>query len=45
MISNTSTVIEDWEINRTEFVSSFGNNSSSSLNMLVNDYVYYYEKV
>ena len=44
MISNTSTVIEDWEINRTEFVSSFGNNSSSSLNMLVNDYVYYYEK-
>ena len=44
MISNTSTVIEDWKIKRTEFVNSFGNNSSSSLNMLVNDYVYYYEK-
>ena len=44
MISNTSIVIEDWKINRTEFVNSFGNNSSSSLNMLVNDYVYYYEK-
>ena len=41
---NTSTVIKDWKIKRTEFVNSFGNNSSSSLNMLVNDYVYYYEK-
>lgn len=44
MISNTSLVLDDWNTNKNEFISSFGNNASSSLNMLVNDYVYYYEK-
>ena len=44
MISNTTLVLNDWMDNKTEFVNSFDNNAASSLNMLVNDYVYYYEK-
>ena len=44
MIENTDAVIDYWETNRQDFINSTGNTSSSSLNMLVNDFVYYYEK-
>jgi hypothetical protein len=44
MIENTDAVIDYWETNRQEFINSTGNTSSSSLNMLANDFVYYYEK-
>ena len=44
MIENTDAVIDYWETNREDFINSTGNTSSSSLNMLANDFVYYYEK-
>jgi hypothetical protein len=44
MIENTDAVIDYWETNRQDFTNSTGNTSSSSLNMLANDFVYYYEK-
>jgi hypothetical protein len=44
MIENTDAVIDYWETNRQDFINSTGNTSSSSLNMLANDFVYYYEK-
>ena len=44
MIENTDAVIDYWENNRQDFINSTGNTSSSSLNMLANDFVYYYEK-
>ncbi|MEC7064162.1 MAG: imelysin family protein [Bacteroidota bacterium] len=44
IISNTSLIINDWLDTKESFISSFQNNSSSSLNMLANDFVYYYEK-
>ena len=44
MVSNSDTVLEYWEDNKEDFINSTGNTSSSSLNMLTNDFVYYYEK-
>ena len=44
MVENTDLVINYWETNRKNFINSTGNTSSSSLNMLANDFVYYYEK-
>ena len=44
MIQNTDSVINYWQTNRQDFINSTGNTSSSSLNMLANDFVYYYEK-
>lgn len=44
MVQNTNSVIDYWETNRQDFINSTGNTSSSSLNMLANDFVYYYEK-
>ncbi len=44
MIQNTDSVINYWQNNRQDFINSTGNTSSSSLNMLANDFVYYYEK-
>ena len=44
MIENTDAVIDYWETNSQDFINSTGNTSSSSLNMLANDFVYYYEK-
>jgi hypothetical protein len=44
MIENTDAVIDYWDTNRQDFINSTGNTSSSSLNMLANDFVYYYEK-
>ncbi|MEQ8524896.1 imelysin family protein [Gracilimonas sp.] len=43
--SLTSEVLADWTSGyRDEFVSNSGNGSNSSLDMMVNDYIYYYEK-
>ena len=44
MVSNSDTVLEYWEDNKEDFINSTGNTSSSSLNMLTNDFVYYNEK-
>ena len=44
MIDNTNDVNLFWNNNRSDFISSSGNTASSSLNMLANDFIYYYEK-
>ena len=44
MVSSSESVVEYWAANGSDFTSSSGNTASSSLNMLVNDFVYYYEK-
>lgn len=45
MKSVTDLVLTDWNNGyRDQFVSSTGNTSTSALNKLINDYVYYYEK-
>ncbi|MBD3616615.1 MAG: imelysin family protein [Gracilimonas sp.] len=41
----SSEVLTDWTSGyRDEFVSNSGNGANSSLDMMVNDYIYYYEK-
>lgn len=41
----TDQVLNDWTSGyRNEFVSNSGNGANSSLDMMVNDYIYYYEK-
>ncbi|WP_421773775.1 imelysin family protein [Gracilimonas sp.] len=43
--SLTNLVLNDWTSDyRDEFVSNSGNGANSSLDMMVNDYIYYYEK-
>ena len=44
MIINTNSVVQYWETNKTSFISSDGNTATSSLNLLTNDFIYYYEK-
>ena len=44
MESNTDIVITYWNNNRNDFVNSTENTATSSLNMLTNDFIYYYEK-
>ena len=44
MVSGTDTVINDWTAYRTTFINSFENTASSSVNLLTNDFIYYYEK-
>ena len=44
MISLTKTVVDDWKANKGSFVSSTENTATSSINMLTNDFIYYYEK-
>ena len=44
MLSNTDLVIEDWQTNKESFIASDGNTAVSSLNVLTNDFIYYYEK-
>lgn len=45
MDSLTSIVLNDWTSSyRDTFINSTGNTASSSLNMMVNDFVFYYEK-
>ena len=42
--ANVKTVNEDWNQAKSEFVNSVDNTASSNLNMMVNDFIYYYEK-
>ena len=44
MVSNTETVVNDWNNYRTTFIGSTKNTASSSVNKLINDFIYYYEK-
>ena len=45
MTNLTALVLSDWKgAYRNKFVASTGNTATSSLNMLVNDFIYYYEK-
>ena len=44
MVSSTNTVISDWTNYRATFVGSTENTASSSVNKLINDFIYYYEK-
>ena len=44
MVENTDSVIDYWQSNKESFINSSGNSSTSSLNMLSNDFVYYFEK-
>ena len=44
MKQNTNLVIEYWNDNRSTFINSYGNTATSSVNMLTNDFIYYYEK-
>ena len=44
MENNTNLVINDWQANKESFISSNGNTATSSLNLLTNDFIYYYEK-
>ena len=44
MSSNTSKVVTDWETYKAEFLSSTDNTATSAVNMMVNDFIFYYEK-
>jgi predicted lipoprotein len=44
IINNTDQVVNHWSENKNSFVNSSGNSNTSSLNMLTNDFVYYFEK-
>lgn len=44
IINNTDQVVNYWSENKNSFVNSSGNSNTSSLNMLTNDFVYYFEK-
>ena len=44
MSANTDIVVEDWETYKNSFNSSYENNATSAFNMMVNDFVYYFEK-
>jgi predicted lipoprotein len=44
IISTTASVNSDWKSSKEEFIKSIENSASSNLNMLINDFIYYYEK-
>ncbi len=45
MTNMISEIIQDWQGSfRNEFISSTSNTATSSLNKLINDYIFYYEK-
>jgi len=44
MTYSTDLIINDWTENRNDFVNSSGNTSTSSLNLIINDFLYYFEK-
>ena len=44
MVSITEIVAQDWNLTRDTFVNSTANSATSSLNMLTNDFIYYFEK-
>ncbi len=44
LVSNTSIVVEAWNSYRSSFVENDGSSATGSINKLVNDYLFYYEK-
>ena len=44
MSTNTNIVIDDWETYKASFITSIDNTATSSFNMLINDFVFYFEK-
>lgn len=44
LVNNTVIIIADWQTNRNNFINSNGNTATSSLNLLINDFIFYYEK-
>ena len=44
MISITQLIAQDWDFYREEFINSIDNTLTSSINMVINDFIYYYEK-
>jgi hypothetical protein len=44
MVSITEIVSQDWIVSRDNFVSSSENSATSSLNLLTNDFIFYFEK-
>ena len=44
MVRITAIVSDDWNLSRDTFVNSTANSATSSLNMLTNDFIYYFEK-
>ena len=44
MVSITDVVSQDWNLTRDAFVNSTANSATSSLNMLTNDFIFYFEK-
>jgi len=44
MIYNTNLIIEDWNIYKDSFINSTGNTSTSSVNKMTNDFIFYFEK-
>jgi hypothetical protein len=44
LFDNTKAIKQNWNAVKDEFVKSTENTASSNLNMMVNDFIYYYEK-
>lgn len=44
MLYNTNLIIENWQTYRFEFVESTGNTATSSINKVINDFIFYFEK-
>ncbi len=44
LISSTSSVNSHWKSIKGEFIKSIENSATSNLNMLINDFIFYYEK-
>ena len=44
MTMNTDAIVQYWQANKTSFINSDANTATSSLNLLTNDFIYYYEK-
>lgn len=44
MVHNTNEITTYWNTNKANFIAANGNSSTASLNVLANDYVYYFEK-
>ena len=44
MTFNTNEVVNDWKNKRSDFINSNGNSETSSLNVVTNDFLQYYEK-
>ena len=44
MTKNTDDIVQDWPTYKDSFIQSSGNSNTSALNMITNDFVYYFEK-